>query len=146
MNKVMRLAPFLVVSLIAVPTALAQDAHYTRAEATSGVAVQLNSHASANKDCTPATAPVVKVLTPPRWGTLTVRKGVMSTDQVAGCGTIKLPAEAVFYQSRAGFQGQDNLTYEVKSSNGKLDTYHIIVEVKAKAEPPPAPKQSGSPT
>jgi hypothetical protein len=57
--------------------ALAQDVNYTSVEATSDKPVQLSYHASAHKNCTPAAQPTIRVLEPPRSGTLTVRGGVL---------------------------------------------------------------------
>jgi hypothetical protein len=42
------------------------------------------------------------VLEAPKLGLLTVRKGVLTTDKVAGCPGLKIPAEVVFYRARAG--------------------------------------------
>jgi hypothetical protein len=64
--------------------------------------------AAAHKDCTPAPLPTIRVIEAPKSGTLTVRRGELKTDQVAGCPGLKTPAQVVFYQARAGTLGTDH--------------------------------------
>lgn len=64
--------------------------------------LQLGYHASARKNCTPAPQPTIRVIEAPKSGTLTVRKGVISTDKVAGCPGLKIPAQVVFYLAHTG--------------------------------------------
>ena len=131
----------LVVALIST-VALAQPAptsNYTSFEATSAKPVQLGYYASANKDCTPAPLPKIRVVATPKSGTLTVRPGELKTDQVAGCPGLKTPAQVVFYQARAGAVGTDHVVYEVTTSSGEVGTYDVTITIKE------APEQ-GSPS
>ena len=97
--------------------------------------MQLGYYASAHKNCTPAELPTVRVIEPPKAGVLTVRRGVLSTDKVAGCPGLKTPAQIAFYQPRAGYVGPDHVSYEVTAENGDVATYEMTITVKA----PPAP-------
>jgi len=115
--------------------AFAQAANYTSVEATAGKPVQLTYHASAHKNCTPAPLSTFDVLQAPKLGLLTVRKGLLTTDKVAGCPGLKIPAEVVFYRARAGSAGTDHVIYKVTSASGEVETYDVTVTVK----PPPAP-------
>jgi hypothetical protein len=125
-------------SLIAT-AALAQDANYSRVEATSEKPVQLSYHASANKkNCSPASLPNIRVIEAPKSGTLTVRRGVLTTDNVAGCPGLKIPAQAVLYLAQPGYAGPDQVKYEVTSESGAVATYEIAITVKAApAQSPP---------
>ena len=113
--------------------ALAQDTNYTSVEAIPEKPVELSYHASANKDtCSPTRAPTIRVVEPPKSGMLTVRKGVLKTDKVAGCPGLKLPpAQVVFYVAHAGYAGPDHVQYEVTNENGEVATYNVAITVKS---------------
>jgi hypothetical protein len=118
--------------------ALAQPApssNYTSFEATSAKPVQLGYYASANKDCTPAPLPKIRVVATPKSGTLTVRPGELKTDQVAGCPGLKTPAQVVFYQARGGAVGTDHVVYEVTTSTGEVATYDVTITIKEGPKP-----------
>ena len=66
--------------------------------------------------------PVVRVIEAPKSGMLTVRRGELKTDQVAGCPGLKIPAQVVFYQARVGATGSDHLVYEVTTPTGEVTT------------------------
>jgi hypothetical protein len=108
----------------------APTSNYTSFEATPGKPVQLGYYASAHKDCTPAPLPVVRVIEAPKSGTLTVRRGELKTDQVAGCPGLKMPAQVVFYQARAGATGSDHLVYEVTNPTGEVGTFDVTIKIK----------------
>jgi hypothetical protein len=117
--------------------ALAQAANYTSVEATSVKPVQLSYHASAHKsNCTPAALPTIRVKEAPKWGMLTVKRALLTTDKIAGCPAMKVP--------RAGYTGPDHLNYEVTSENGEVATYDVTSTVKAPpvTTPPAAKGQS----
>lgn len=101
--------------------------------------MQLGYYASAHKsNCTPAPLPTIRVIEVPKSGTLTVKRGLLTTDQIAGCPGLKTPAQVVFYRARPGTKGPDHLKYEVTDSNGEVGTYDVTISVK---EPPtPTPK------
>ena len=74
------LSAALVVDVIST-VALAQPApssNYTSFEATSAKPVQLGYYASANKDCTPAPIPTIRVIEAPKSGTFTVGRGELT--------------------------------------------------------------------
>jgi hypothetical protein len=122
---------------------LAQATNYTSVEAVAGKPVQLTYHASANKGtCTPAPLPTIRVVEPPKSGVLTVRKAVLTTDKIAGCPKIKIPAQVVFYRAREGYAGSDHVSYEVTASNGEVGIYDATITVK----PAPAPTEPGQET
>ena len=123
--------------------ALAQAINYTSVEAIAGKPVQLTYHASAHKkDCTPAPLATFDVLQAPKLGVLTVRKGLLTTNNVAGCPGLKIPAEVVFYRGREGSAGPDHVVYKVTSSGGEVEVYDVTINVKPAPAPAPSPPSS----
>ena len=111
--------------------ALGQAANYMSVEAMAGKPLQQTYHASAHKsNCTPAPLVTVDVLQPPKLGILIVRKAVLTTNKVAGCPGLKIPAEVVFYRGRDGSAGSDHVLYKVTSSNGEVETFDVTITVK----------------
>ncbi len=119
-------------------TAFAQSTNYTSVEAVAGTAAQIGYYASAKKDCAPAPLPTIRVLTPPKHGILSIRRGTVTTNRVANCPSLQTPAQVVFYQGNADYQGADELAYEVTSSNGEVGVYNISVAVKPAVTPAPS--------
>ena len=128
-DGVLALAFAAVISTAAL-TQPAPSSNYTSVDATSAKPVQLGYYASANKDCTPAPLPKIRVVAAPKSGTLTVRRGELKTDQIAGCPGLKTPAQVVFYQARAGMAGSDHLVYEVTNPTGEVGTYDVTITIK----------------
>jgi hypothetical protein len=109
--------------------------NYTIIEAHPEEVVQLGYYASANKDCSPAPLPAVRVTQAPRLGMLSVRRGMLTTDKVVGCPALKTPAEIAFYEARAGSSGTDHITYEVIDFSGEVGVYDMTIEVKEPSKP-----------
>lgn len=119
--------------------ALAQSApsiSYSSFDASSAKPVQIGDYAVARKDCTAAPPPTIRVIEAPKSGTLTVRRGVLTTSSVAGCPRMKTPVQVLFYQARVGATGADHLAYEVTNASGKVDAYDVTINIK---EPPKSP-------
>ncbi len=123
--------------------ALGQAANYMSVDAIAGKPLQLSYHASAHKsDCTPAPLATFDVLQPPKLGVLVVRKAMLTTNKVAGCPGLKIPAEVAFYRGREGSAGPDKVIYKVTSSNGEIEVYDITITLKP--APPPSPQSPPS--
>jgi hypothetical protein len=114
----------------AAPAQPAPTSNYTSFEVTAAKPVQLGYYASAHKNCTLAPIPTIRVIEAPKSGTLTVRRGELKTDQIAGCPGLKMPAQVVFYQARAGTTGSDHLVYEVTNPTGEVGTYDVTITIK----------------
>jgi len=71
---------------------------------------------------------------------LAVRGAVLTTNKIAGCPTIKTPAQVVFYQARAGYQGPVHARYEVTNEQGEFATYDVAITVQE------APPQQNKPS
>jgi hypothetical protein len=119
--------------------ALAQSTNYTSIEAVPGKPSQINYHASAGKDCTPAPRPAIRVVEPPKYGVMTVRPATLTTNQVSRCPNLKTDADVVLYSARTGFSGSDHLVYELTNANGSVDTFDVKITVKPAS--PPAGQQ-----
>ncbi len=122
------------------PAAIGQPApsmNYTSFEATPDKPVQLGYYAAAGKDCAPAPVPTIRVSEPPKSGVLTVRVGQLTTSAIAACPGLKLPAQVVFYQARAGATGADHLVYDVIDAPNKIDAYDVTITIRE------APKGAG---
>jgi hypothetical protein len=124
-----RFAPYSLIILLNT-AALAQSTNYTSVEATSDKPIQLSYHASARKNCTPAPLPMVRVLEPPKFGTLIVRKAQLTTDKITNCPALKIPAQVIFYQARNGYLGHDHVIYAVADENGEVNSYDVTINVK----------------
>ena len=136
---------FPLVAAVISTAALAQPAptsNYTSIEATPAKPVQLGYHASAHKNnCSPAPLPTIRVIQVPKSGTLTVRRALLTTDKIAGCPGLKIPAQVVFYQARAGATGSDHIVYEVTDFNREVGTYDVTIKIKEAPKPSPATKK-----
>ena len=120
------------------PAALAQPAptnNYTSIEASPDNPVQIGYYASAHKsNCTPAPLPTIRVIEAPKSGLLTVRRALLTTDKIAGCPGLKIPAQVVLYQARAGATGSDHLVYEVTTATGEVGSYDVTINIKEASE------------
>ena len=138
----LRLAAIFSASLLGSIRSFAQSTSYSSVEAIGDTPLQLGYYASANKNCTPAALPTLRVTQAPKHGTLTAKRGVLATSKIAGCPDLKIPAQAIFYQSRREYVGPDHLGYEITSANGEVKSFDISIEVKpGRKSDVPAPGQ-----
>jgi hypothetical protein len=125
---------------VAVPAAaLAQapsSTNYTSFDATSAKPVQIGYYGSAHKDCTAAALPTIRVVEAPRSGLFTVRRGLLTTNSLANCPGLKVPAQVAFYQARPGVAGTDHFVYLVTNPDGLVAAYDVSINIKE------APKSS----
>ena len=106
-----------------------QSLNYTSFAATSASPVQIGYYGAAGKDCSPTAPPGIRVIEPPKSGVLTIRPGVLTTDAIKGCGTLKLPARILFYQARAGASGNDHFVYETINADGAVTGYDVTIMI-----------------
>ena len=122
--------------------AFAQAANYSSIEVFAGTVLRIGYHASANKNCTPAALPAIRMLQPPKFGTVTVRPAILTTNKIVGCPNLKTPAQTLYYHSRVNYKGPDRVVYEVKVPSGDIATYDITIEVKPGQHAPPKGKDT----
>ena len=128
---------------VGVCASLAQNANYASVDAIPDKPVQLSYHASAHKsNCSPGALPTVRVIEAPKSGMLAVREAMLTTDKIAGCPALKIPAQVVFYTGNTDYSGPDHVKYEVKDENGEVATYDMTITVKAAQSAPSPPAQN----
>lgn len=132
-------------SLLASAVALGQPApttNYTSFDAVPGKTVQIGFFGSANKkECAPVHAPTIRVIEPPKAGTLMVRHGEVAADKVGSCAPFKVPVQVVLYTAGRGDADADRVIYEVTSATGQVDTYQITINIKNRPARSPAIQQ-----
>ena len=69
---------------------------------------------------------------------------MLTTDKVAGCPGLKIPAQVVFYRGREGSAGPDHVVYKVTSSGGEVEVYDVTITLKPAPPASPPSKQKGN--
>lgn len=100
------------------------------ADAVSGKAHRLGVYGNVQKDCTSGPLPTIRVVTPPKHGELNVRSGKLKAGRITRCPTLEATAQGVFYKANPTYKGTDEVSYEVKSTSGKVETHTVRITVK----------------
>jgi hypothetical protein len=137
---------FLVAGALLAGPALAQTT-VTRSEtAASGKSVRLAIVPNLKKDCSTGPMPEIRVSGAPKNGSLITKVGKIKTPAKYRCPSKEAAVQAVFYQSKDGFTGSDEVTVDVKDSDGNVQTQNIKITVNAAksdtAKPDAAKKES----
>lgn len=137
---------FLVAGTLLAGPALAQTT-VTRSEtAASGKSVRLAIVPNLKKDCSTGPMPEIRVSGAPKNGSLITKVGKIKTPAKYRCPSKEAAVQAVFYQSKDGFTGSDEVTVDVKDSDGNVQTQNIKITVNAAksdtAKPEAAKKES----
>lgn len=122
--------------------ALAQsNSAYRSADAVAGKPHRLGAYGNVQKDCTSGPLPTIRVLTPPKHGELNVRSGTLKAGRITRCPNLAAKAQGVFYKANPAYKGADEVSYEVKSASGKVESHTVRITVKdaspADAKPNP---------
>jgi hypothetical protein len=116
--------------LLALPAiALGQQAIQREYKGKPDTDINAGIFATVRKDCTAGPLPVVRLLTPPAHGKVTVKQGKLRATNVKNCLGMELPAFVAIYRSARDFIGQDRFTLEVTGSNGKKQIQQVTVTV-----------------
>jgi hypothetical protein len=117
--------------------ALAQDERvYRSARAISGKEVRVALFGRANpKECKALPVPEIRVVDPPKNGTLTIRTMTVTTNRYPACANLKLPAQVMFYRSDADYVGPDSISFTVTFDNGLMQAHSIVITVAKEGEP-----------
>jgi hypothetical protein len=116
--------------------ALAPSASFRNSKvAISGVVQSIDFFYSVNPDCSSPGSPVVRLVTPPQNGQLTIGEdggypSFPKESQFYSCNTRKTPGVRVSYVSRAGYVGQDSAAIEVIYPGGAYKTGQYSITVK----------------
>lgn len=119
----------LAAGLLAAAPALAQTT-VTRSEtAATGKTVRLAIVPNLKKDCSAGPMPEIRVSGAPKNGSLITKAGKIKTPASYRCPGKEASVQAVFYQSKAGFTGTDEVTVDVKDADGNVQTQNIKITV-----------------
>ena len=123
-------------------SALAQsNSAYRSADAVAGKSHRLGVYGNVQKDCTSGPLPTIRVLTPPKHGELNVRSGKLKVGRISRCPKLEATAQGVFYKPNPTYKGADEVSYQVKSASGKVESHSVRITVKeatpADAKPNP---------
>jgi len=89
--------------------------------------------------------PEFKVSGAPKNGSVITKVGKLKTPASYRCPNKEAAVQALFYQANAGYSGQDEVTFEVKSSDGQIQTQTIKITVGgAAAKPSTDAKKEGT--
>jgi hypothetical protein len=75
--------------------------------------------------------PEIRVSGAPKNGSLITKVGKIKTPAKYRCPSKEAAVQAVFYQSKDGFTGSDEVTVDVKDSDGNVQTQNIKITVNA---------------
>ena len=77
------------------------------------------------EDCSAASPPEVTVIKPPGQGEVSTQDSAVKAGTIKRCPSLAAKAKIVAYKAPQDFKGSDEVTYEVKFANGKVDR-HVI--------------------
>jgi hypothetical protein len=119
--------------------AIAQTTDYTSVDAQPGRPVEIGNYAAVGKVCSAGAPPTIKVVEPPRAGTLSVRAGER-VYSVANCPPVKLQAQVMTYEANDGAVGTDHVVYDIVGANGQVSTKDVTIRLHDAPRPVPQPK------
>ncbi|MGH1587226.1 Ig-like domain-containing protein [Methylobacterium phyllosphaerae] len=96
-----------------------------------GKTVRLEIAPNLKKDCSPGPMPEFKVSGPPKNGSVITKVGKLKTPAGYRCPNKEAAVQALFYQPNSGFTGSDEVTFEVKGSDGQVQTQTVKITVGA---------------
>jgi hypothetical protein len=123
-------------------TTLAQtNSAYRSTDVVAGKPHRLGVYGNVQKDCTSGLLPTVRVVTPPKHGELNVRSGKLKAGRISRCPKLEAAAQGIFYKPSPTYNGADEVSYEVKSASGKVESHTVRLTVReatpADAKPNP---------
>jgi hypothetical protein len=137
------LAPALACTLILSGTAAVAQTNtaHRSTDVIAGKPHRLGVYGNVQKDCTSGPLPTVRVVTPPKHGELNVRSGKLKAGRISRCPKLEATAQGIFYKPNPTYKGADEVSYEVKSASGKVESHTVRITVKeatpAHAKPNP---------
>lgn len=98
----------------------------------SGSVLNLSNFASVNPDCTSRGKTVVRIVSGPAHGSITLRAGPAFSffPRLPNCNSRKVPGVAVMYRPERGFVGTESVSLDViyPSGNESSPSYAILVK------------------
>jgi hypothetical protein len=132
MVRLKRPAPALACILVlSASAALAQtNSAHRSADVVAGKPHRLGVYGNVQKDCTSGPLPTVRVVTPPKHGELNVRSGKLKAGRISRCPKLEATAQGIFYKASPTYKGADEVSYEVRSASGKVESHTVRITVK----------------
>jgi hypothetical protein len=144
MRRLQPAATFALVCILALSgtVVLAQtNSAYRSTDVVAGKTQRLGVYGNVQNDCTYGPLPTVRVVSPPKHGELNVRSGKLKAGRISRCPKLEATAQGIFYKPNPAYKGADEVSYEVKSASGKLESHTVRITVKeatpADAKPNP---------
>jgi hypothetical protein len=123
-------------------SAIAQtNSAHRSADVVAGKSHRLGVYGNVQKDCTSGPLPTVRVLTPPKHGELNVRSGKLKAGRISRCPKLEATAQGIFYKASLTYKGPDEVSYEVRSASGKVESHTVRITVKDAQAPDAKPDQ-----
>ncbi len=98
----------------------------------SGSVLNLSNFASVNPDCTSKGKTVVRIVSGPAHGSITLREGPVFSffPRLPNCNSRKVPGVGVMYRPERGFVGTDSVSLDViyPSGNERSESYSIVAK------------------
>jgi hypothetical protein len=132
-----------ILALAATAPAGAQEKNYRNADAVAGKSLRLGIYATVSKECVAGPLPEIKVVTSPKNGGLMVKAGSVKPGALARCPKLEVPVQGVFYEAKARFTGADEVVYEVKHSDGRVQSQNVKITVTTSERPAKPAGRSG---
>lgn len=123
------LAALLAGSMALAGPALAQAPTSRTKTVAPGKTVRIEIAPNLKKDCSPGPMPEFKVSGPPKNGSVITKVGKLKTPASYRCPNKEAAVQALFYQPNNGFTGTDEVTFEVKNSDGQVQTQTVKITV-----------------
>ncbi len=124
------LAALLAGSLVVAP-AFAQTTITKSETVSAGKTARLAIVPNLKTDCSAGPMPEFKVSGAPKNGALITKTGKQKTPANYRCPNKDTAVQALFYQPKAGFTGADEVTFEIRNADGKVQTQNIKITVEA---------------
>lgn len=131
MRPVLPIASCLVATLALLAPAAAQTTVTRTETVATGKPVRLVIAPNLKKDCSIGPMPEIRVATAPKNGTIVTKAGKLKTPASFRCPNKDVEAQGVFYQSKAGYSGSDEVLIEIKTSEGNVERQDIRITVDA---------------
>ena len=102
---------------------------FRSAEVVAGRPARLGVVSNLTRDCKLGPLAEVRVVTPPKNGTLEVRDAKQKTPEKARCPNLETSVKAIFYQAPARYRGDDQVVFEIKNADGQLRSVTVKITV-----------------
>lgn len=122
-------------ALLGAGSASAQMSSYRSATASAGKPTLLWTLTAIKKDCSIGEIGGVRVVSPPKNGTLTLAKAKVKSPSSFRCPNLETPVERVVYVPKAKFTGADEVSFETKNADGVVEKHTIKIDVSDKPAP-----------